>query len=309
MNHSAAQETLQWNGTTSKKKGQKWGREDTFNNWDDDTSNWLSNAKSSNAKEEKLVEVSNEKSAIEEVEAYKESIVNQVEPVNGCSGNSVAKEFQEVKQLFEFESFKPLIRFPEEGDVLVYRVVELSSSWCPQLSPFRVGRVSSYDSGSSKVILLPLPEYPLILEERSEEGQESSSLYKEDGTLEIDFTSLVDVRLFNAGESMETTPSTTPIVMQNAAAVHIQESASCSSNRIEISSDSTVNDQLSEGWEVINRALNEKKAQLQKQNDLDKRKSSLKTTTTGPWSYSALRRNALGPTLSMLRNSNDDTGK
>ncbi|PKU59573.1 coilin isoform X1 [Dendrobium catenatum] len=303
------QKTLQWNGTTSKKKGQKWGREDTFNKWDDDTSNCLSNVKSCDAKEEKLVEVSNEKSAIEEVEAYKESIVNQVEPVNGCSGNSVAKEFEEVKQPFEFESFKPLLRFPEEGDVLVYRVVELSSSWCPQLSTFRVGRVSSYDCSSSKVILLPLPEYPLISEERLDEGQESSSLYKEDGTLEIDFPSLVDVRLFKAAESIETTPSTTPIESQNAAAVHIQESASCSSNRIEISSDYTVNDQLSEGWEVINRALNEKKAQLQKQNDLDKRKSSLKTTSTGPWSYSALRRNALGPTLSMLRNSNDDTGK
>lgn len=49
----------------------------------------------------------------------------------------------------------------------------------------------------------------------------------------------MDVRLFKAAESIETTPSTTRIESQNAAAVNIQESASCSSNRIEISSDFT----------------------------------------------------------------------
>lgn len=314
-------ENFQWNGTTTKKKGQKWGRENTFSKRNDDISNWLCYGESSNGTEAELVEVSNENVAVEKKEAFEESFVNHVEPVKECNENSVAKEFEAVKELIEFESFLPLIHLPEDGDVLAYRVVELSSSWCPELSPFRVGRVSSYDCNSSKIILHPLPEYPLISEEISEEGQESRTLYKEDGTLEIDFASLVDVRLFKAGESIRTSPSTTPIEemqnvipinnqeMQNAAPVNNQESASCSGNMIEISSNHTANNQLSEGWEAINQALNEKKSQLQKENDLDKRNSSLGTPTTGPWSYRAMRRNALGPTLAMLRSSNGDIGK
>ena len=28
---------------------------------------------------------------------------------------------------------------PQEGDIIAYRLVELSTSWCPELSSFRVG--------------------------------------------------------------------------------------------------------------------------------------------------------------------------
>lgn len=109
MNHSVVQETFQWNGTTSKKKGQKWGRENTFNKCNDDASSWLSHRECSNTNAE-LVEVSNEKSA---VDPYEECFVNQVEPVKECNGNSVDKESEAVTELIEFESLSPLLRLPE----------------------------------------------------------------------------------------------------------------------------------------------------------------------------------------------------
>ncbi|XP_020588617.1 coilin-like isoform X5 [Phalaenopsis equestris] len=305
--------TFQWNGTISKKKGIKWGRQNTSNKWNDDTSN---------ATAAELDKVSNEDATVENVDVYGKSIVNQVEAVKECNGNSVAKEFEEVKELLEFESFPPLVRLPEEGDVLIYRMVELSSTWCPELSPFRVGKVSSYDCGSSKVVLLPLPEYPITLEEVSEEGQENGSSYEEDGTLAVDFASLLDVRLLEATESIKTTPSTISVEeLQNAVLVNNQEMqtsaprnsqesvCSISSNRIEISSEHTENHQLSDGWAAINQALEEKKSQLEKQNDSDERNSSLTATKTGAWSYRAMRRNALGPTLAMLRSSSGDSDK
>lgn len=289
-------ETLLWKGTNSKKKGQKWGREKSYNKWKNDTSNQLFNEES-DAKEAEVVEVSNEKSAVEEMEAYN-SISEQVEPGTKCNENSMVKDIKAVKQLIDYESFLPLVRLPEEGDVLVYRVVELSSSWCPELSPFRIGRVSSYDSICSKVVLLPLPEYPLVSKEMSEEGQESCSLYKEDGTLEIDFTYLVDVRLFKAPESEETTPNTPIEKQQKATSVNNQESEGCSNH-------AGAERQYSEGWEAINFAIKEKKAQLQKQNNFNKR-NLLGSTAPGSWSYKALRRNALGPILAMLRSSDGD---
>lgn len=36
--------------------------------------------------------------------------------------------------------------FFQEGDMLVYRLVELSSSWCPEISPFRVSFFIKYPS-------------------------------------------------------------------------------------------------------------------------------------------------------------------
>ncbi|KAK8933306.1 hypothetical protein KSP39_PZI015671 [Platanthera zijinensis] len=354
-------DTFHWNGITSKKKGQKWGMEKSYYNWNNDSFNLLSCGES-DAQGTEVIEVSNEKAAVEEVESHKGSIAEQVEPVIECDENSLSEEPEPQKQLINYESFLPLTRPPEDGDLLIYRVVELSSSWCPELSPFRVGRVSLYDPCSSKIILLPLPEYPLISEETLDEGQESVSLYEEDGTLKIDFSSLVDVRLFKSPESKETTPNfaieettpsfpieettpnipteettpnfpieettphipveettpsfpieeTTPHIpveettpsfpieeTQNDGPVNIQESEACSNQ--------AANKQhIGDGWEAIKLALDEKKAQLEKQNKFDKRRDSSRRAETGPWSYKALRRNALGPTLAILRSSRGD---
>lgn len=111
----------------------------------------------------------------------------------------------------------------QKGDVIAYRLIELTSSWTPEVSSFRVkisvtpfepikqstlffeeakaftiylfswqvGKISYYDPESKKVILMPVQEYPI--EKKTEEDEDSSSmqpdtsLYKEDGSLEVRF--------------------------------------------------------------------------------------------------------------------------
>lgn len=129
-------ETIKWNGTTSRRKGQKWGREKTIG-WSDD----------------------------------------QYTCNRGASyGNLLTDEEKHANDQIEFESFFPLTRLPKGGTV------------------------SSYDPISENIGLVPVPEQP-ILQKEDEDAEESplqadSTLYKEDCTLEIKYTSLLDVRLF-----------------------------------------------------------------------------------------------------------------
>ncbi|KAJ0989460.1 hypothetical protein J5N97_007816 [Dioscorea zingiberensis] len=101
----------------------------------------------------------------------------------------------------DFERLFPLTRLPKEGDVVAYRMIELSSAWSAKLSSFRVGKVSSYDPISMKISLVSVPEYPLNLTKKKDvesSAHPNVSPYKEDGSLEIEYRSLVDVRLFNS---------------------------------------------------------------------------------------------------------------
>ncbi|XP_076905732.1 coilin-like [Bidens hawaiensis] len=80
---------------------------------------------------------------------------------------------------------------PKEGDVIAYRLIELNSSWTVEFSSFRVGRISYYDA--KDIVLIPVTEYPIVSDKINENGQNDSP-YKEDGTLEINYSALVDVR-------------------------------------------------------------------------------------------------------------------
>ncbi|KAL0364236.1 UNVERIFIED_CONTAM: Coilin [Sesamum angustifolium] len=63
----------------------------------------------------------------------------------------------------------------------------------------KVGKVSWYNAESNQTMLVPVPQYPIVSKsaDGDEAAQPDSSLYKEDGSLEIDFSSLIDVRIFN----------------------------------------------------------------------------------------------------------------
>ncbi|RZR78730.1 hypothetical protein BHM03_00004167 [Ensete ventricosum] len=54
-----------------------------------------------------------------------------------------------------------------------------------------------------KIVLLPVPEYPISQEKDAEESAQEpdASLYKEDGSLEIEYASLIDVRLLKGYNS------------------------------------------------------------------------------------------------------------
>ncbi|XP_022024778.1 coilin isoform X2 [Helianthus annuus] len=90
----------------------------------------------------------------------------------------------------DFDKLPPCCE-PKEGDVIAYRLLELSSSWIAELSSFRVGRISFYDA--KDIVLVPVTEYPIVTEKINEDGS-SDSLYGEDGTLKINYSALVDVR-------------------------------------------------------------------------------------------------------------------
>uniref|UniRef100_A0A5B6YIN3 Putative coilin isoform X3 n=1 Tax=Davidia involucrata TaxID=16924 RepID=A0A5B6YIN3_DAVIN len=161
-------EAFQWNGITSKKKGQKWGKEKGSN--------------SSSVRRNDYQDFSKEFSETPTIE--KEAVLN--DPI-------------------DFDKLKPFASLPKEGDVIAYRLLELSSSWTPELSSFRVGKTSLYDPKSNSVVLRPVPEYSSAFEKKvdgdTSAQQPEDSLCREDGSLEIDFSSLVDVRIVKCGNS------------------------------------------------------------------------------------------------------------
>ncbi|XP_071695647.1 coilin-like [Rutidosis leptorrhynchoides] len=91
----------------------------------------------------------------------------------------------------DFDKLPPCSE-PNEGDVIAYRLLELNSSWIPEFSSFRVGRISYYDARD--IVLIQVPEYPIAPENINEDGP-NGSVYGEDGTLEINYSALVDVRI------------------------------------------------------------------------------------------------------------------
>ncbi|KAL5991261.1 hypothetical protein ACLOJK_012168 [Asimina triloba] len=271
---------IQWNGTTNKKKGQKWGKEKPSEH-----------VKSNNAYHEKSTE-------------------EEEMPAHDC---------------VDFEKLVPLRRMPQvlpfldgsavggskEGDMVAYRLIELSSSWSPELSLFRVGKISSYDSKSNMVKLVSVPEYPVLSDKvLDDEMQSSFLLYNEDGSLEISFESLVDVRIFNHGKSE---PSTIVPSTINEASVHTREAKVAVALNPNAEDSAPVRDNgghINGAWDEICQALSEKKAQLIKNDGwrpaYEKDGSATKESSgRASWSYKALRSSALGPTMALLRAQND----
>ncbi|OWM76131.1 hypothetical protein CDL15_Pgr009777 [Punica granatum] len=195
----------------------------------------------------------------------------------------------------DFTKLSPYGPVPQEGDIVAYRVIELSSSWTPEVSPFRVGKISSCNQGSKKIRLLPVPEHPFDLEKTDK------ALYGEDGSLEVDFSSLIDVRALKPNKS------------ESAVAVggQINETNVGNSNAVSIAQENKKNgiDQApaqenggGNVWEEISQALSAKKEQLSHE-DRWRQKG---TTTKGPppSSYRGLRGSALGPIMALLRAQN-----
>ncbi|KAJ0972476.1 hypothetical protein J5N97_020435 [Dioscorea zingiberensis] len=260
-------ETINWNGITNKKKGQKWGREKTLwrNGYNDEVSTMEAN------------EINDEVSVDDQI---------------------------------EFETLMPLTSQPKEGDVIAYRLVELSSSWSPELSSFRVGKVSSYDPITKSVILQPVPNFPIFPgEEKEEESlwQPNGSLYKEDGSLEIDYVSLMDVRVFKPNKQLDL-PNTKHGRMSEATTYTGDLEAVFANNNINRPMDLPVPGKSPDNvWEEIRQAFNEKKGQLLKKDGSSgsSGSSGSKKASHGPWSYRAVRGAALGPTIALLRAEND----
>lgn len=284
-------ETFQWNGTTSKKKGQKWGKEKMSCRRND----------------------------------YKD--FNQQH-----SETFAVEEGTPPKDPMDFDKLPSLTSSPKEGDMIAYRLIELSSTWTPELSTFRVGKISSYDPESNKLVLISVPEYPIVAETRIDEDASAlepdpdTSLYREDGSLEIDFSSLIDVRIIKSGnshlEKAVTARVEAPVDTQDAVSgvkpnnknsglstflpggeLNITQVAVAgvepNINR-EMTAPPPENGKVN-AWDEIDKVLSAKKAQLSQEDGSSKKESSGRS----PWSYKALRGSALGPTMSFLRAQNN----
>ncbi|KAK8512831.1 hypothetical protein V6N13_090423 [Hibiscus sabdariffa] len=257
--------TFQWNGITSKKKGQKWGMEKTRCMKRNDNS------------------FSQESSEMVDVN----------------------KNFTVTGDM-DFDKLTPYSSSPKEGDLVAYRLVELSSTWTPELCSFRVGEISHYDAESNRIKLTPVPGYPNASEKKvDQEASElpDTSLYGEDGSLEIDYSSLVDVRLVKHGN-----PNTTKAIAngsnescaQDQDVLTRQPSSSKEAATVSAAPPAHAANGAVNVWDEINEALSAKKAELSKEDGWNQADSSGRSA----WSYRALRRSALGPTMALLRAQN-----
>ncbi|KAL7116807.1 hypothetical protein ACP275_03G028700 [Erythranthe tilingii] len=225
-------ENFQWNGITSKKKGQQWGKENR-------------------------------------------SFTPQIEyklPSKEYSQISSHEKPKQTDKVTDFDKLPPLPSIPKEGDVIAYHLLELSSSWTPELSAHRVGKVFSFNPESNQTLLVPVPEYPIpakISDEDADEDEDvqpDNSLYKEDGSLEIDFSLLIDVRIINNGDSGQGNKSVglaSEGSVPNEIAPETFLPSSSDKQTVVVPSSETGGASI---WDEFSEALNAKKEQLSKEN-------------------------------------------
>ncbi|GAB2292328.1 hypothetical protein Dimus_026575 [Dionaea muscipula] len=279
-----AKGAFQWNGITNKRQGQKWGIE-------------------------------------------RQSVPQRYHPKN-CNqdySNRQIKGKRPATLQEDFEKLVPLIDSPKQDDVIAYRLLELSSSFCPELSSFRVGKILWFDPESNRTMLVPVPEYPVQFEKKTDESASGlpfeTSQYKDDGSLEIDFHSLVNVRIVKRG-NLNPSEVGPPTVVKQAPVANGQPSTSGVSNggfdtpvRNRILPASGTQPIISkkemfsrapgkgdvDPWEELTQALDAKKTDLLQQDDKWNQNGNSEKRT---WSYRTLQRSALGPTLNRLREQN-----
>ncbi|KAG6426763.1 hypothetical protein SASPL_110997 [Salvia splendens] len=266
-------ETFNWNGITSKKKGQQWGKENR-----------------------RFTPINDYRTNREDFETLTKEKKKQ--PNEGI----------------DFDKLPPLPGSPKEGDLIAYRVLELSSTWTPELSAHRVGKVSWYNVESNQTMLLQVPEYPIVSAEDDDDeaAQLDTSLYKEDGSLErrtpadhdsllatkaallltvftvihlmqIDFSALVDVRVLSNGGSKPGNKAVTCVKEASSNDINALKTAlpvTSGEPTAEPSPDTQESDQGKERqlpneeigggiWDQLSEALKAKKEQLSKVNGWD----------------------------------------
>ncbi|XP_003538595.2 coilin-like isoform X2 [Glycine soja] len=275
-----------WNGITNKKKGQKWGKE---------------------------------RMSFRKQDGYEHSSQDCPTVRNA--------EKEQPSNAIDFDKLKPYYTsLPKEGDVIAYRLIELTASWTPELSSFRVGKISRYDAKSNRIWLEPVLEYPFDFKKKIDEDassvQYNPSPYQENGSLEIEYTSLADVRMVKHGNPdlktvvvssdawVKTTKATNDITKEKLAAKATNGSTdeklaadqttmgSCQPERGHITAKENGEVNV---WDEINEALKAKKAKLSKEDGWSRGGES---SSTRSWSHRAMRCSALGPTMALLRSNN-----
>ncbi|MED6196951.1 hypothetical protein PIB30_052139 [Stylosanthes scabra] len=266
-------ETSKWNGITSKKKGQKWGKESTWP-----------------CKQDAYEHPSKDYHTVQNVE--KKNASNAV----------------------DFDKLPPYTSLPKEGDVIAYRLIELSTSWTPELSSFRVGKITKYNAKSNRISLEPVSEYPFEFKKKIDDDASSvqfdPSPYEENGSLEIDYLSLAEVRIVNPGNNSTSAARASSsnnwdnLIKPSNGSIN----GKCADDQTVVGSSEPMNGVRTSAkenggenvWDEINEALTAKKAKLSQATSWRKEESS----SSQSWSQRALRCSALGPTMALLRSQN-----
>ncbi|KMT07785.1 hypothetical protein BVRB_6g147070 [Beta vulgaris subsp. vulgaris] len=297
--HTPAKETFCWNGITNKRKGQQWGKENQPTSWKE-SRDYSSHSSSRAAR--------NQPSS---------SWKGQRDYNTHSSGAWASRKQRPNNTYVDFEKLIPLIDLPKVGDIIAYRLLELSSSWCPQLSSFRVGKISCVHQDSNKIMLVPEPEYPLNLERKAGDDHDDDSgeppqpsVYNEDGSLEIDFPSLVDVRILKRVDSSQSEATGAPASDGTSVPPNMSKKNNITEDGSKNVVPDTGNQKLrtpgapangkKDVWEEISEALSAKKAQLTQEDSWNKKETSAKRS----WSRRTLKSSALGPTMALLRAQN-----
>ncbi|XP_020403259.1 coilin isoform X7 [Zea mays] len=311
------QGTFQWSGTLSKKKGQKWGI-NSSNKKNADVGYHAGIAGSN-------TEVNNLVMDIKVTEngfcAVSNRRIDEGSNVEMSSVKAVANEEKSRGVPFDFESLYPLTQLPKEGDLIAYRLVELSSMLCPELSSFRVGKVVLYDPISLRIILLPVQEYPITTEENEDKDEPDMlvdlSPYKEDGSLEIEYSSLLDVRLLKGIEPVPGAFSTPLAETCNEVGSALAKGRPVTLHKNEGNIESQKSPLVANNTNGKEHKLGKSEKTVWEKNDepgdeVDVQQNgwgTWKQNSTSAWSYRALRSSALGPTMALLRGKNNQRGK
>lgn len=124
-----------------------------------------------------------------------------------------------------FEQLASLAGLPSVGAVLAYRLLEVGPELRPGVSEVRCGRVSAVDAATQQVTLAPHPDpstHPLAYQRslraaqrqaqaaaaggtasEDEDEEELGSLYDEDGTLTVQLSAFVELRLLEHAPSVD----------------------------------------------------------------------------------------------------------
>ncbi|KAB2624811.1 coilin [Pyrus ussuriensis x Pyrus communis] len=255
-------EIFRWNGITSKKRGQKWGME-----------------KTSHSRTSDYNDLNQESPAVPDIE--KEI------PVNDHIDFNKLELCTTLPKVCDNLHSNVLL----EGDQIAYRLIELTSCWTPEVSSYRVGEVSQYDPQSNKIMLVQVSEYPIVFAGTDEASDvvPDTSLYGQDRSLEVDYSSLFDVRIVKHGNLNTAKPVTGD---QDVASGSRQLDKDMETHA------ATRENGKASAWDEINQAFNAKKAELsQEENGWSKKDGSVRSS----WSYRGLRGSALGPVVARLR--------
>ncbi|GMH35690.1 hypothetical protein BSKO_03558 [Bryopsis sp. KO-2023] len=173
---------------------------------------------SSSSSSEESSEGSSEESSGSEEESESPAEVNQKKrAVMSASKDDATAVAVRQPPVFR-DNWPKLTRNPFEKDVVAYKMLEVGADWTPEVTDWRYGSVSAFDTTSRIVTLVPWPDLAVhpdpkirahreslerCAEEEEDDGKKCLDLpqseYLDDGALHRSFDDFVEVRLVESG--------------------------------------------------------------------------------------------------------------